>query len=152
MNINVFSIQKSSVDSFENEIKSYTKMSLKFANITDNTIFNDKIAKAQSASKDEALRAYDEIYEPKMKNGYNIVLDECGKALDSKEFAELFRKNANINFFIGGAYGLSENFKKKADKLVSLSALTMAHKIAKLVLFEQIFRGLCINAGHPYHK
>lgn len=152
MNINVFNIQKSSADNFENEIKNYIKMSIKFASINDNTIFNDKIAKAQSKGQDEALRAYDEIYEPRFKNGYNIVLDECGKVFNSMEFAKIFSQNANVNFFIGGAYGLSENLKKKADIVISLSALTMAHKIAKLVLFEQIFRGLCVNAGHPYHK
>ena len=42
--------------------------------------------------------------------------------------------------------------RRKMDKIISLTKLTLAHKIAKLMLFEQIFRGLCINAGHPYHK
>ncbi|WP_141080836.1 23S rRNA (pseudouridine(1915)-N(3))-methyltransferase RlmH, partial [Campylobacter lanienae] len=48
--------------------------------------------------------------------------------------------------------GLGDNLRAKMDKLVSLSRLTLAHKIAKLVLYEQIFRALCINANHPYHK
>ncbi|KEA46016.1 23S rRNA (pseudouridine(1915)-N(3))-methyltransferase RlmH [Campylobacter mucosalis] len=152
MDINVFSIQKSSADSFENEIKSYIKMSSKFASLNDTIIFNDKIAKAQNLSRNDALNAYDDVYIPKMNSGYNVILDENGKSLDSKEFAKIFSKNSRINFFIGGAYGISQNLKQKADMLVSLSAMTMAHKIAKLVLFEQIFRGLCINAGHPYHK
>ena len=75
-----------------------------------------------------------------------------GEMIDSLQFAEILSKNSQISFFIGGAYGLSENFKQKMDKIISLTKLTLAHKIAKLMLFEQIFRGLCINAGHPYHK
>ncbi|WP_169783883.1 23S rRNA (pseudouridine(1915)-N(3))-methyltransferase RlmH [Campylobacter curvus] len=151
MDISVFSIQKSRADSFENEIKEYIKMSAKFANISDNIIFNDKIAKAQSIGKDEALKAYDEAYEPNLK-GFCVMLDERGSELNSSEFAKIFEQNMQLSFFIGGAYGLSKNLKDKAQKVISLSKMTMAHKIAKLVLFEQIFRGLCINANHPYHK
>ena len=151
MDISVFSIQKSRADSFENEIKEYIKMSAKFANISDKIIFNDKIAKAQSTGKDEALKAYDEAYEPNFK-GFCVMLDERGSELNSNEFAKIFEQNMQLSFFIGGAYGLSKNLKDKAQKVISLSKMTMAHKIAKLVLFEQIFRGLCINANHPYHK
>ena len=151
MEISVFSIQKSSRDNFENEIQEYIKMSAKFAKINDKIIFNEKIARAQSSGRSDALRAYDEIYEPNLK-GCCVMLDENGSQLDSQEFAQILNSNSQINFFIGGAYGLSQNLKNKAQKVVSLSKMTMAHKVAKLVLFEQIFRGLCINANHPYHK
>lgn len=151
MEISVFSIQKSKSDSFDTEIKEYIKMSSKYASITDNILFNDKIAKAQTKGRAEAMRSYDEIYEPKM-SGFCVVLDEKGICVDSVQFAKIFSKNSHLSFFIGGAYGLSDNLKRKADMVVSLSKMTMAHKIAKLVLFEQIFRGLCINANHPYHK
>ncbi|WP_462105003.1 23S rRNA (pseudouridine(1915)-N(3))-methyltransferase RlmH [Campylobacter concisus] len=151
MEISVFSIQKSSRDNFENEIQEYIKMSAKFAKINDKVFFNEKIAKAQSIGRSDALRAYDEIYEPNLK-GFCVILDENGLQLDSQEFAQILNSNSQINFFIGGAYGLSQNLKNKAQKVVSLSKMTMAHKVAKLVLFEQIFRALCINANHPYHK
>ncbi|CZE45733.1 23S rRNA (pseudouridine(1915)-N(3))-methyltransferase RlmH [Campylobacter geochelonis] len=150
MEISVYSIQKNS-DEFKEQILEYIKMSKKYAKINDTTIFNDKIAKAQAKSKDESLLAYDSIYEPKIK-GFCIALDESGDMLDSKEFAQLISSKSQISFFIGGAYGLSGEFKKKMDRIVSLSRLTLAHKIAKLMLHEQIFRGLCINANHPYHK
>ena len=151
MEICVFSIQKSKSDNFENEIKQYAKMSSKFAQISDRVIFNDKIAKAQNISKEEALRAYDEVYTPNLK-GFNVSLDENGKKLNSIEFADLLDGKSYVSFFIGGAYGLSENFKKRTDFALSLSRMTTSHKIAKLMLFEQIFRALCINANHPYHK
>ena len=151
MEISVFCIQKSKRENFENESKEYTKMSSKFAKISDIIIFNDKIAKAQSKGREEALKAYDEVYEPNL-NGFCVALDEAGREFNSEEFAKLISDKAQVSFFIGGAYGLSQNFKQKTDTVVSLSRMTMAHKIAKLMLHEQIFRALCINANHPYHK
>lgn len=129
----------------------YIKMSQKYAKIEDVVLFNNKIAKAQSIGRDESIKSYDEIYSSKLK-GYCVGLDESGKLLDSLEFAKLLSDKAKISFFIGGAYGLSSEFKSKMDTIISLSKLTLAHKVAKLVLYEQIFRGLCINADHPYHK
>ena len=107
--------------------------------------------KPKARGREEALKAYDEVYEPNL-NGFCVALDEAGREFNSEEFAKLISDKAQISFFIGGAYGLSQNFKQKTDAVVSLSRMTMAHKIAKLMLHEQIFRALCINANHPYHK
>ncbi len=57
-----------------------------------------------------------------------------------------------INFFIGGAFGFEKDFLNQCDKVISISDMTMAHKIANIVLLEQVFRGLCILNNHPYHK
>lgn len=150
MEILVYSISKEKIE-FYSEINEYIKMSKKYANIKDKVLFNNQIAKAQSSSKDMALKAYDETYVPLIE-GFCVGLDEGGKMLDSVEFSKLFLAKNKVSFFIGGAYGLSTDFKSKMDKIISLSKMTFAHKIAKLVLYEQIFRGLCINANHPYHK
>ncbi|ASM34285.1 23S rRNA (pseudouridine(1915)-N(3))-methyltransferase RlmH [Campylobacter sp. RM12327] len=149
MEILVNCISKS--NDFEDNIKRYIKMSSKYAKISQNNIFNDKISKAQSDGVKKARIAYDEAYQPYVSN-FNVVLDENGKMLDSLEFAQMIKNCTKVSFFIGGAYGFSDEFKKKAQKLISLSRLTTSHGIAKLMLFEQIFRALCINAGHPYHK
>ena len=150
MQITVNSIQKGT-DEFASEIGAYKKMAAKFAAVREQTFFNASVARAQAASRELALRAYDEIYLPRL-SGYVVALDERGQELDSVEFAGMLKDKSAVSFFIGGAFGLSENFKAKADKIISLSRLTLAHKIAKLLLFEQIFRALCINANHPYHK
>ncbi|MDA3051702.1 23S rRNA (pseudouridine(1915)-N(3))-methyltransferase RlmH [Campylobacter sp. JMF_02 ED1] len=150
MQIIVNSIQKGT-DEFASELNEYRKMSAKFASIKDEIFFNASIAKAQTIDRVSALRAYDEVYMPRLK-GYNIALDERGEELDSMEFAKILDGKNLVSFFIGGAYGLSDDFKGKCDKIISLTKLTLAHKIAKLMLFEQIFRALCINANHPYHK
>jgi len=90
------------------------------------------------------------MFEKYTKDGFNVILTPEGKLMDSYEFANIF-EHSKINFFIAGAWGFEEKFKKKG-KNISLSPLTMSHKIAKLVLFEQIYRGLSIKNNHPYHK
>lgn len=149
MEILINCISKS--NDFEDDIKRYIKMSSKYAKISENNLFNDKISKAQLGGSKTARSAYDEAYESHLSN-FNIVLDENGKMLDSVEFAHMIKNYTKVSFFIGGAYGFSDKFKQKAQKLVSLSRLTTSHSIAKLMLYEQIFRALCINSGHPYHK
>lgn len=149
--INIYTIAKSSNDEFEALSKEFIKMSSKYAKVETFALFNKKIAKAQTIGEKESQAAYSEILEPFM-SGYNIALDVLGEKVDSFMFAKLLEKETNINFFIGGAFGFERDFLKKCNTIVTLSELTMAHKIAHLVLQEQIFRGLCILNNHPYHK
>ncbi len=85
-----------------------------------------------------------------------ILLDAAGRALDSSEFAELIRqaelRGQDLVFVVGGAEGLPEGWRERADLLLSLSPLTMAHELARLVLAEQIYRALATLRGHPYPK
>jgi len=127
-------------------------MSSKYASIEVHSLFNKNIAKAQSLGEKESHKAYNELYIPKLSNGYNIALDVLGKQVDSFKFSEILENKQTINFFIGGAYGFDRDFLKKCDTSISLSSLTFAHKIATTVLCEQVFRGLCILNNHPYHK
>ena len=127
-------------------------MSSRFAKVEVHSLFNKQIAKAQTIGEQESQKAYNELYVPKLSSGYNIALDVLGKQIDSFEFSHFFEDKTTINFFIGGAYGFDREFLTKCDKIVSLSQLTMAHKVANVVLCEQIFRSLCILNNHPYHK
>lgn len=149
--INIYSIVKPTKDEFDILIKEFIKMSSKYAKVEVNYIFNKTISKAQTIGEKEAQASYSEAYEPLMK-GYNIALDVLGKRVDSYEFSNLLEGKNEINFFIGGAYGFQRDFLKKCDSIISLSDLTMAHKVANVVLTEQIFRALSIQNNHPYHK
>ncbi len=84
--------------------------------------------------------------------GYVIALSEDGEQLDSIAFAKVLEKNPDITFLIGGAFGLSEEVKKKANYVLSLSKMTFPHEMAYLILVEQIYRAERIMEGHPYHK
>lgn len=79
-----------------------------------------------------------------------ILLDPAGKTLDSKKLTALFDRD--LVFIVGGADGLPEAWKPKADLLVSLSVLTMPHELARVVLAEQIYRALTTLRGHPYPR
>jgi 23S rRNA (pseudouridine1915-N3)-methyltransferase len=144
MNINVYSIEKK--EDYKSIIDDFTKQSRQFANVKNITIFNKNIAKNNNP------KTYTQEFEKFMTNGYNIALTPEGKLVDSFKFAGLLKDKQTINFFIGGAYGLEEDFKNRCDIKISLTPLTLSHKIAKIMLFEQIFRGLAINNNHPYHK
>ena len=142
MQINVYSIEKK--EDFSKEINEFIKKSKTFANVKNITLYSKNLAKSSNPKEE-----YSKIFE-KYTNGFNIILSPEGKLIDSFEFSKFFEHSC-VNFFIAGAYGFEENFKKKG-KLISLSPLTMSHKIAKIVLFEQIYRGLTIKNNHPYHK
>lgn len=150
--INIYQIVKKTNDNFEPLIREYIKMASKFAKIEVYTIFNKQISKAQTLGSQASQKAYNEVFIPKLQNGHNIALDVLGKKVDSFKFASMLENHTTINFFIGGAYGFDREFLQKCDNVLSLSDLTMAHKIANIVLCEQVFRSLCILNNHPYHK
>jgi 23S rRNA (pseudouridine1915-N3)-methyltransferase len=86
-----------------------------------------------------------------------LVLDEKGEMLSSEGLAALLDRHmlhgpAEIVLVIGGAYGLSESVRQRADRLLSLSNLTLTHLMARLLLLEQLYRGLTILRNEPYHN
>lgn len=85
-----------------------------------------------------------------------ILLDAGGWALDSPQFVGLVRQaeqeGRDLVFLIGGAEGLPAGWRQRADLLLSLSPLTMAHELARVVLAEQIYRALATLHGHPYPR
>ncbi len=151
MKINIYSIVKPSNDDFDKLIKEFIKMSSKYAKLEVFYIFNKDIAKAQTIGEKESKEIYTKTYLPYLK-GYNIALDVLGKSVDSFAFSKILEDKNEVNFFIGGAYGFEKEFLNMCDRIISLSQLTFAHKVATLVLSEQIFRSLAILNNHPYHK
>jgi 23S rRNA (pseudouridine1915-N3)-methyltransferase len=153
MKVNIYSIAKKQRDHYSVIEDELMAMSKKFATVESIEIMNKKIVKAHKIFDEAgAKQSYSEAYEQYKKNGYNIVLDNNAKLMDSFEFSKLFSDKLTLNFFIGGAYGFEESFIRSCDKKVSLSPLTMTHKVAKVVLLEQVYRALTIVNGHPYHK
>jgi 23S rRNA (pseudouridine1915-N3)-methyltransferase len=79
-----------------------------------------------------------------------VALDERGKDLTTKQFAALLAEPTT--FVIGGADGLDPAIKKQASLLLRLSALTLPHALAQVLLCEQIYRAATLLTGHPYHR
>lgn len=151
MKCNLYSITKTSQE-LEGIMKHYQKQCKSFGmelNIID--LMNNDILQAQKSSQKDAQESYTKAFLPFVKSGANIALHPNGKLLDSHKFSDFFRNFTQINFFIGGAYGFNDSFLQKCTS-ISLSPLTFSHKIAKIILCEQIYRGLSIINHHPYHK
>ena len=88
----------------------------------------------------------------------DIVVAMCieGKQLSSEQLAEKISdfqmRSSTIDFIIGGSLGLSDEVKSRADLRLSMSSMTFPHRIAGLMLEEQIYRAFKINANETYHK
>jgi len=100
----------------------------------------------------ESQKEYAKALEKYKNEAFSVTLDPEGKKLDSFGFSNLFLDNQKVTFLIGGAYGFDRDFVSSCNISISLSALTMGHKIAKVVLYEQIYRAFTILNNHPYHK
>jgi 23S rRNA (pseudouridine1915-N3)-methyltransferase len=85
-----------------------------------------------------------------------VLLDPAGKTMDSVQFAKLVsraeQEARDLVFLIGGATGLPQPWRDKGDLLLSLSAMTLPHELARVVLAEQLYRAFTILRGHPYPK
>lgn len=85
-----------------------------------------------------------------------IFLDPAERAIDSAEFVEWIRRAEHeardLVFVVGGHDGLPPEWKPRADRLLSLSAMTFPHKLARAMLAEQIYRALATLRGHPYPR
>ncbi|HEX4006841.1 MAG TPA: 23S rRNA (pseudouridine(1915)-N(3))-methyltransferase RlmH [Acidobacteriaceae bacterium] len=86
-----------------------------------------------------------------------VLLDERGKTMASEPFAAWLGRERDegrqlIIFAIGPADGWPQASRPRAQVLLSLGPMTMAHELARVVLCEQIYRALTILTGHPYHR
>lgn len=81
-----------------------------------------------------------------------VALDERGQEMSSERFANLLGAHGGLVFLVGGPDGLGEAARERADRLLRLSAMTLPHELARVLLLEQIYRGLAILKGKPYHR
>lgn len=101
----------------------------------------------------EARRILDRIPE-----GFTVVaLTRTGRGLSSRELAgllegEAVRSSPGVAFVLGGAFGLADEVLAPSARRLSLSALTLPHEMARLVLAEQLYRAGTLLRGEPYHK
>lgn len=115
--------------------------------------YESRYKEPKTMNDDENRKIMDHI----SADAFVIVLDEHGDGLRSVGFAETIEKLQNtgeqhLQFIIGGADGLSEEVKARANLLMSFGQQTWPHMMARIMLLEQIYRAQQIIAGHPYHR
>ena len=85
-----------------------------------------------------------------------FALDERGASVSTQGLSVMLagwmREAVSPAFLIGGAEGLSDAARPRADRLLSLSALTLPHELVRVLLAEQLYRAWTILANHPYHR
>ena len=89
-------------------------------------------------------------------SSFVIALDERGEDMTSPDFARLLGdrldQGQSLSFIIGGADGLSDDVRERADRLIRFGRLTWPHQLVRGLLLEQIYRAETILLGHPYHR
>src|SRR5262249_10284152 len=91
------------------------------------------------------------------ENAAIVALDARGKALSSTDFAERLarwrdRGTPAVTFLIGGADGLAECLRERAELVLAFGGATWPHELVRIMLLEQLYRVMTILSGHPYHR
>ncbi|MDD3030476.1 MAG: 23S rRNA (pseudouridine(1915)-N(3))-methyltransferase RlmH [Alphaproteobacteria bacterium] len=103
---------------------------------------------AQKAEAQLLLKAIPE-------KSFVVLLDERGRTLTSPDLANKLTQwhaRGTVTFIIGGPDGVTEEIKTRADFTMCFGAMTWPHKLARVMLLEQLYRAQQIQAGHPYHR
>jgi 23S rRNA (pseudouridine1915-N3)-methyltransferase len=137
---------KEAIDNYLKRLSPYCRIKIEtikgesFRSLSDKL----KIKKKETAKILSMINAYPEAEK--------ILLTESGKEYDSQSFSEFLQLNSNkkIIFIIFGPLGPDKDLIKNFNTM-SLSSLTFPHQLVKLILLEQIFRGVCILKGKDYH-
>jgi 23S rRNA (pseudouridine1915-N3)-methyltransferase len=140
---------------FSDEIDRYMRLIQPYASLS---VVHLK-ASAGSAHSDATTLRNDEgkrLCEKWTKRSYPVALSEEGELYTSHSFSRWLADRVNtgriVTFNIGSAHGLSPAIKKQCRDVISLSPLTLPHRLSYIVLIEQLYRACTILKGHPYHK
>ena len=126
-------------------IGKYLKMLKPYAAVSIEETREEKVKDIQRKLEREGERIL------KLHTPY-VLLDEKGKMLTSRQFAEFISSEGQeISFVVGGAYGVSEDVREAARSTVALSKMTFTHDMARLFLVEQLYRSFAIVNKRGYH-
>lgn len=143
---------KQACDEYEKRLGAYCKLEII-------ELPEQRLPDVPSAGQIEAaLRKEKELIEAKIPAGAAVIA-MCieGKTMDSETFAgwierKLVSGASKLAVLIGGSCGMDEALKQKADLRLSMSPMTFPHHLARVMVLEQTYRALNINAGGKYHK
>jgi 23S rRNA (pseudouridine1915-N3)-methyltransferase len=103
-------------------------------------------------------KTIEELLNAAPKNANVYMFDERGDMISSTSFADMISLEemkgggAPVWFVIGGADGLGDDARKRAKRLVAFGRLTIAHRLVRVLVMEQLYRAFKIARGEPYHR
>lgn len=158
MNVNIICVGKIKEDYFVKATAEFEKRLSRFCNFNVTVLPDKAIPDNASKAEEEIIlrKEGDEILKKIGKSDIVVAMCIEGKLLSSEELAgkiaDFQMQSSTIDFIIGGSLGLSSEVKNRADFKLSMSKMTFPHRIARLMLEEQIYRAFKINSNETYHK
>jgi 23S rRNA (pseudouridine1915-N3)-methyltransferase len=129
----------------------YLKRLSAYGKVEVQELKDSKMSEPESVKEDEGARLL------AAASGHLVLLDERGELYDTRGLAARVTALETsgvslLSLLIGGAEGHGQAARKAAREAWSLSALTLPHELARLVILEQLYRIETVRAGHPYHR
>ena len=156
MKIRVAWLGRATASPFEEQVETYRKR------VARRWPAEDRPLRASGGGRDKdhgrVMRLEAERLIGQLEPGWRLVaLDEGGRTNTSEEFAERLRELADcgvegVLFAIGSDLGLHRELLERADDTLALSAMTLPHLLARLLLWEQLFRAANLLGGGAYHR
>jgi len=146
MKIRLIAVDKVREKFYSNAIDEYSKR-----------LKNFEIIEVKKSGKQSIDQIVDEegknLLKQVKKNDFVVALDPQGEQMSSGDLAVFCKASEkSICFLIGGTYGLSDEVKKRSNRVLSLSQFTFPHELARVLLVEQLYRAQTIIDGKNYHK
>ena len=158
MKIRIISVGKMKERYWKEAQQEYSKMLSRFATVEVVEVADERTPEDASAGEIRAiLKKEGERVRAALKGvDRPAALASEGTQEDSVAFSRRIAREADstrsLGFIIGGSFGLAEDLKRDAAGLVSFSKMTFPHRLARIILFEQLFRAFKIAHGETYHK
>ncbi len=155
MNIEIWSLGKENSVFIEEGIQFYLKRLKPYCTVQFHFLPPPK--RYSSMEPEESKKREEQIILDRLQpHHYLILLDETGRQLSSLKWAEELMQFQNnriktLVFLIGGPWGITENVRRTAQKIWSLSALTFPHQLVRLIMAEQLYRSFSILHNSAYH-
>ena len=158
MNVTILAVGKLKDRFFEEGCGEYQKRLMRYCTLSVREAADEKAPEALSPAQEEQVKEREgkrllSLLDPR---DHVIALTVTGRAYTSEGLAErigaLRDRGKNVTFLIGGSLGLSREAIARADEELSMSPMTFPHRLARVMLLEQLYRAEKINAGERYHK
>lgn len=154
MKISIVAVGRLKERYFRQAADEYLKRLTPYARVDEVEIADRDLSRGEERARAEegadVLRAIPE-------GAHVVLLDIGGKERSSEEISAWLDEHAlqgrsSLAFVIGGASGISEAVRARANERVSLGRITLPHQLARVVLLEQLYRAFRISRGEPYHR
>ena len=159
MNVKILCVGKIKEKFYRDAADEYLKRLSKYASVTVVEVADEKTSENASDTEIDIVKEKEgeRLLKHINERDFVIALAILGKQMDSVAFSKYIEDlgisgKSTIDFVIGGSLGLSDAILKRSDFQISFSKMTFPHQLMRVVLLEQIYRGMRIMKNEPYHK